>query len=257
MSYSPEEISTIRAVEQNLEDISIDEKPKLGYRRSYKSLRENIPHKHIVTDTVHSNLPSMQERNKNEKMGEKLLNILENREACIMFRAFLKDQKCEENISFWVDVELFKREHDGQDLKEKANALYNKYFAEEASVPLNIDSEVKEELKRSIDSGISLETYDQVQKQIFRLMETSQLSKFLNSEHYHVYQQGLKEKSRLKNATKSKSSSNIEDRLKEKGRARNILLYRKTGLQFSTDRLELERLFHLKENNRDLLNNTM
>jgi hypothetical protein len=158
------------------------EKPKLEFKSSFKSIKEKVPAKKLVADTLLSNMSTIEHRYQTEETpDQKLSRILANRDLCLIFRTFLKEQKCEENLSFWIEVELFKRECDPNEMKQKAETIYQKYFTEGV---LNIDCEVKQELRTSLDNTVTSESFDGVQKQISRLMETSSLQKFLLTEDW-------------------------------------------------------------------------
>ena len=134
---------------------------------------------------------------------EKELNkILSNQELCLLFRDWLKQQKCEENLHFWVDVELLKQ-HDDVPFITKLDEIYEKYFSANAKFPLNIDDELKRELdsrmdhflqKRNQSSNSDLRNQihefgikvvvDEILKSVLGLLENGCTARFLNSEQY-------------------------------------------------------------------------
>jgi len=228
-------------------------KPKLQFKKSYRSIKDQILAKKFVVDTVYSNFSTIQEKYMNEEPLEaKLAKILETRESCILFRLFLKEQKCEENIGFWVDIELFKREENDIDLRNKADAIYKKYFAENALYPVNVDCEVKEELRNSMDISITRQVFDRVQSHITGLMETSLVQKFLNSAIWKRYEEEMNCNNFSKGHKKSISQHYCEmpkpeENNQAKGRLAAIMSYKKSGMKVSESRMELERLFAMKD----------
>jgi len=231
-------------------------KPKLEYKPTLSNIKTGILQKKIVGDSLHSNLELFQQQHQNEPSAEEKLNtIIHLRETCMIYRSFLKEQKCEENLIFWVEVELYKVEKDGVDFNDKALRIYDRFFADNAPCLLNVDVDVKRALKQAIDDGASVNTFENAQKVIFRLMETSCLPKFLTSEIYQSYL----EKKNVGQAAANKPTKKSKhfNALQKKSRLISIISYKTTGLQLSSDRLEIERWFYLREHNRELLNSTL
>ena len=94
---------------------------------------------------------------------------------------FLAFKKCQENLYFWLEVELYRNPAvtGDEQLESKANQIYNTYFAENAPSMVNIDSEVENKIRENIDSNtIDREMFSFAQEMVFKLMETACVSKF-------------------------------------------------------------------------------
>lgn len=113
---------------------------------------------------------------------EQLHFILNNKELCFEFKMFMHARKCDENLFFWFDVELFRNDECTTDEKvfEKALILFDKYFAEKAKFPLNLDSDITSEVIGRIEAkDVSRDLFDDAQKSIFKMMETACVTKFI------------------------------------------------------------------------------
>ncbi|KAH7916144.1 regulator of G protein signaling domain-containing protein [Hygrophoropsis aurantiaca] len=126
-----------------------------------------------------------------ESNTERLKNILEEPSYRSLFREFLKANFCEENLSFWLDVEDFKRKFSitssamavapagrqgaratpGQAAMEKhhtslirtAFEIYNKYLAPSSQNELNIDHGLRLDLAgylSEVMTGLNGKTFD-------------------------------------------------------------------------------------------------
>jgi hypothetical protein len=69
---------------------------------------------------------------KNRNLQQELMDILEDQEVCTIFRNYLKHKLCEENLMFWIDVELY-RDADAtldRNLEEKAQYMWDRYVSD-------------------------------------------------------------------------------------------------------------------------------
>src|SRR4051794_13564532 len=80
-----------------------------------------------------------------------LQSILSERVLCMYFKEWLKEQKCDENLNFLVEVELFKM---GYRNKHNASAIYKKYLAPDAPLLLNVDHEIIKEVKEGLKANL-------------------------------------------------------------------------------------------------------
>lgn len=118
-----------------------------------------------------------------ESNTDRLHYILEQPNLRAMFREFLRQNFCEENLSFWLDVEDFKRKFNitssamasfhisrpgsrstpGQAAMEKhhelliqtASLIFNTYLAHSSQCELNIDHGLRNELLRYLEDVVS------------------------------------------------------------------------------------------------------
>ena len=90
----------------------------------------------------------------------------------------MKSKHCEENLYFWVDVELFKLETH-EDIVEQANQVYYKFLADNAEHQVNLDAETIRQITERMSSGeIDRALFDVAQRATFKLMETACIAGF-------------------------------------------------------------------------------
>jgi hypothetical protein len=192
-----------------LEDRSI--RPSLSFTKSLKNIKNNSLRKKIVSEPIMNYSINQEENFEKLNLNKKLKEILQNKYECILFRKWLKEQKCEENLNFWIEIQLYKKLFQNQipdiDLLEKSIEIYNKYFGNTAKSPLNIDNDLQKELENKIASvkdyylQISLKEkhefeqkenikefiftiFDDIQNSVFFLLETSCIGRYIQSEFY-------------------------------------------------------------------------
>jgi hypothetical protein len=123
------------------------------------------------------------ERKTKESNTDRLRYILEEPGLRALFREFLRSNFCEENLSFWLDVQDFKRkfnitssavalapsargaalaaatnvamEKHNESLISTAFVIYNKYLAPSSQCELNIDHGLRNELAKYLDEVVT------------------------------------------------------------------------------------------------------
>lgn len=86
------------------------ERRKLGYSQSFRSIKDHKIHKNIVSDSPYNNAALLDKLFGKVDLKTQLQEILSTYELCFLFRQFLEQQRCVENLDFYVDVELLKKE---------------------------------------------------------------------------------------------------------------------------------------------------
>ena len=122
-------------------------------------------------------------KGKKENNSERLRHIIEEPQLRNLFREFLRANFCEENLSFWLDVEDFKRrfnltssavaassstrsgakatpgqaamERHHESLIQMAFVIYNTYLAQSSQCELNIDHGLRNELSGYLSDVIT------------------------------------------------------------------------------------------------------
>ena len=90
----------------------------------------------------------------------------------------MKNRKCEENLYFWIDVELFKIEVE-EDMYQHADQIYEKFFSDQAEYQINLDAETTRTVTNRIAGRqIDRNMFDEAQKATFKLMETACIAGF-------------------------------------------------------------------------------
>lgn len=128
----------------------------------------------------------VQEKRSKESNADRLHYVLEQPRLRALFREFLRSNFCEENLSFWLEVDDFKRKFvitssamasnhisrpgsrstPGQAAMEKhhelliqtASIIFNTYLAQSSSCELNIDHGLRNELTRYLEEVVSTAT---------------------------------------------------------------------------------------------------
>ena len=95
--------------------------------------------------------------------------------------AFCMKEHTEENVMFWKFVEDYKQTLYVQDLRDKAQFIYDTYVAEDAPSLLNIDAVRREFLKRAIVDP-TRETFASLQRQILNNLAQDSFVRFAGSE---------------------------------------------------------------------------
>ncbi|KAF1814595.1 RGS-domain-containing protein [Eremomyces bilateralis CBS 781.70] len=127
----------------------------------------------------------------------------------LLFREFLRDTHCEENLSFYLDVKIFLEQYKNakksssspklETIRETlaaAYSLYNAFLAPGSPCELNIDYTLRtalaarmtravgddEAMIKSLDEVASL--FDQAQTSVFKLMASDSVPKFMREPKY-------------------------------------------------------------------------
>jgi GTPase-activating protein SST2 len=138
---------------------------------------ENKIHRRIsMAEKLNANYETAERKGSKESNTERLRYILDDPPLRSLFREFLRGNFCEENLSFWLDVQDFKKKFNitssamavtpsgrkgtpGQAAMEKhheslistAFQIYNKYLAPSSQNELNIDHGLRNELAKYLD----------------------------------------------------------------------------------------------------------
>ena len=168
-------------------------------------------------NSTHSTDSALDKRTK-ESNTERLQFIIDNPTLCHLFREFLRDNFCEENLAFWLEVQDFKRkfnitssassaafqrpppershlgsaksahtpgqqamEQHHEALIQQAHAIYTMYLAKSSQAELNIDHGLRNELSAYLSEVMQGLTGTPFQGHI----EADQLSSF-NATQLHM-----------------------------------------------------------------------
>uniref|UniRef100_A0A3P8TH42 Regulator of G protein signaling 1 n=1 Tax=Amphiprion percula TaxID=161767 RepID=A0A3P8TH42_AMPPE len=135
--------------------------------------------------------PSNLSRQTDHKLHLTLESLLKDKKHLAAFRSFLKSEFSEENIEFWLACEAFRSTVSPDDLRQKAEEIYQEFIQPTACREVNVDHHVREKIKKSLEKP-SRSCFDEAQKHIYLLMERDSCPRFLHSDAYL----SLKRKSR-------------------------------------------------------------
>lgn len=112
--------------------------------------------------------------------------ILAEEELALLFREFLHQLKCAENLSFYVEVEEYKRLDSQSDRSERAVKIWNKYLSNDSLTPINIDSKCRQRIQSDLETG-ELNTFDEASEFVFSMLSFDCYRKFIASEIYNKW----------------------------------------------------------------------
>lgn len=125
------------------------------------------------------------------KLHPTLEKLLRDKKYLAAFRDFLRSEFSEENIEFWLTCEDFKSTVSPDDLRWKAEEIYQEFIQPTARREINVDHHIREKIKKTLEKP-SISCFDEAQKHVYLLMERDSCPRFLLSDAYL----SLKHKSR-------------------------------------------------------------
>ncbi|KAJ4481917.1 regulator of G protein signaling domain-containing protein [Lentinula aciculospora] len=164
----------------NAERSSVDNVPEGGEK---KGSDVKIHRRISMAEKLNANYHAAEKKNPKESNTERLNYILEEPSLRSLFCEFLRSNFCEENLSFWLDVQDFKRKFNitssavavnppprsgssttpGQAAMERhheslittAFVIYNTYLAPSSTCELNIDHGLRNELAKYLEDVVT------------------------------------------------------------------------------------------------------
>lgn len=117
------------------------------------------------------------------KLHPTLEKLILDKKYLAAFRTFLQSEFSEENIDFWLACEDFRSNASPDDLRWKAEEIYQEFIQPTARREINVDHHIREKIKKSLEKP-SLSCFSEAQKHVYLLMERDSCPRFLNSEAY-------------------------------------------------------------------------
>ncbi|XP_046861282.1 regulator of G-protein signaling 13-like isoform X2 [Xenia sp. Carnegie-2017] len=108
--------------------------------------------------------------------------LLADEYGLLIFEDFLKSQHCSENLSFWLDVEKYKKLK-GEMRNFEARRIYESYISDKSPTEISIDSRARTSVEARMDQP-NRDTFEEAQQQIYYLMKRDCLPRFLKSKQY-------------------------------------------------------------------------
>lgn len=154
--------------------------------------------------------------------GQEFTKLLHSRVECSLFRAFVKKSACDENLMFWIEIELHKKEigvfvgsFKVEYARKRNEEIFKKYFKIGGDHELNLDSDAVDEIREKLFQGSeeeanSFHLFDRAQDEVYLLMLNDSFAKFKKSNEYLQYQQKLEStKGKHPKKLKKKSGSHL------------------------------------------------
>jgi hypothetical protein len=166
----------------SLEDGSAESGPAAGENPAKQPSGDAKIHRRIsMAEKLNASYEAGEKKGSKESNTDRLRYILEEPALRSLFRDFLRGNFCEENLSFWMDVQDFKRkfnisssamaaaprqgtrstpghvamERHHESLINTAFIIYNTYLAPSSQCELNIDHGLRNELAKYLDEVVT------------------------------------------------------------------------------------------------------
>lgn len=110
-------------------------------------------------------------------------DILGDEELALLFREFLHQLQCAENLSFYVEVEDYKRLPTAVERTERAEKVWSKYFGKDSTTPLNVDAKCRQRLDAVIQTG-NIDIFEEASEFAFSSLSLDCYRKFIASEMF-------------------------------------------------------------------------
>ncbi|CAH8495979.1 unnamed protein product [Schistosoma turkestanicum] len=110
-------------------------------------------------------------------------NLLNDAVGCNEFRKFLITEFSAENLDFLLSVRSWRHAFEAENVKEKANEIFNKFLVPDAPQAVNVDHAAI----KSASSYLShphIDMFLEAENQVYILMKTDSFPRFLNSSNY-------------------------------------------------------------------------
>ncbi|XP_044217794.1 regulator of G-protein signaling 21-like isoform X1 [Thunnus albacares] len=117
------------------------------------------------------------------KLHPTLEKLLRDKNYLAAFHSFLQSEFSEENIEFWLACEDFRATASPDDLRWKAQQIYQEFIQPTACREINVDHQIREKIKESLEKP-SLSCFNEAQKHVYLLMERDSCPRFLHSDAY-------------------------------------------------------------------------
>jgi len=166
-----------------------------------KMMVQNKELKEVQPDGNSNSKENKKDKKKKKKPDDKLprlKEILQNKDLGVFFREFLYQQFCQENLSFWLEVEELKVATMDPLVVPKAREIYDKYFSPRSDAEINVSFSLRRDLDKFMaNSSPTRATFDKAQHAIYELLTNDSVPRFFESQLWADYKGGKKIKKSL------------------------------------------------------------
>ncbi|KAL7270532.1 hypothetical protein RUND412_006756 [Rhizina undulata] len=170
-------------------------------------------------------------KDQRETNTTRLTAILNDAALRLLFREFLRETVCEENLAFYLEVVEFNKNFNAIDLTKPdavretlaaAYGLYNAFLAPGSPCELNIDHTLRQDMASRMTRAVAKDDasmysslkevaalFDRAQQQVFKLMAGDSVPKFIRTQKYIEVAGDILEDERLYNSLERSSSRAI------------------------------------------------
>uniref|UniRef100_A0A1I7V2M6 RGS domain-containing protein n=1 Tax=Caenorhabditis tropicalis TaxID=1561998 RepID=A0A1I7V2M6_9PELO len=118
-----------------------------------------------------------------EKWSISLKNVLDSRLGRRHFRKHLEKEHSECNLSFWEAVNAFRAEGYPSRREIMAHKIVNEFIEIETSHNISLSKPALDSVMKNM-SPVNIHTFDEAQKEVFKLMKGDSYQRFLRSDYY-------------------------------------------------------------------------
>ena len=115
-------------------------------------------------------------------------NVMDDELGRKFFASFLRDEYSEENLEFWLEVEIFRTltvESDEQ--RTKRNGIYEMFVKPLSKKEVNIAGKTRQQIAENLEKEeVPQDLFDSAQSQVFSLMHRQSYPRFLCSDVFSV-----------------------------------------------------------------------
>ncbi|XP_033821332.1 regulator of G-protein signaling 21 [Periophthalmus magnuspinnatus] len=110
-----------------------------------------------------------------------LEQLLQDKEYQHSFRSFLQSEFSEENLDFWLACEDFRTISSEEELRRRAQQIYQEFLQTTAKREVNVDHWIREKILVSLDKPNAL-CFREAQKHVYALMERDSWPRYTHSQ---------------------------------------------------------------------------
>lgn len=118
--------------------------------------------------------------------GENFEKLVEYEEGQHLFEEFLINEKAEENLRFWLEVQDYKKCTNAKQRKARAMDIYNRFVNPDAKTEISLDSQTKTAIMRSYERG-EAKLFEKAEEHIYMLMRNDCYPRFVKAPHYRNF----------------------------------------------------------------------
>jgi hypothetical protein len=128
----------------------------------------------------------------NQERQQKYQNItieqcIQDEDLSVLFWTFLKEHYFMENLSFWLEIEDYKKIPDRTILKHRAEEIHEKYFKSGSEYELNVGDDLKQALDKDLKNGATPNAFDAIQQTAWGILKVECFPKFLASDTFSKF----------------------------------------------------------------------
>lgn len=117
--------------------------------------------------------------------GDNFEKLLQYDEGRHLLEEFLINEKAEENLRFWAEVQDYKKSNSKQ-RKARATDIYNRFVNPDAKTEISLDGPTKTAIMKSYEKG-DAKLFDKAEEHIYLLMRGDCYPRFVKSQYYRNF----------------------------------------------------------------------